>query len=123
MLNGTMLNPALPLLARYRSVTAQIKDPLGTMRALYERFGTPFTAEAQAGMEAMMAYNPQNKHGKHEYTLEEFGLSREDTEALIMQARVKAGWIKEEDLAPPPAEETRSNYIVARSLNWVGDSR
>jgi hypothetical protein len=22
-----------------------------------------------------------------------------------MQARVKAGWIKEEDLAPPPAEE------------------
>jgi hypothetical protein len=23
-----------------------------------------------------------------------------------MQARVKAGWIKEEDLAPPPAEES-----------------
>jgi hypothetical protein len=22
-----------------------------------------------------------------------------------MQARLKAGWIKEEDLAPPPAEE------------------
>lgn len=54
---------------------AQIKDPLGTMRRLYEHFGTPFTAEAQAGMEAMMAYNPQGKHGKHEYTLEEFGLS------------------------------------------------
>src|SRR5712675_588179 len=34
-----------------------------------------------------------------------FDLSRDDTEALIMQARVKAGWIKEEDLAPPPAEE------------------
>jgi hypothetical protein len=54
---------------------AQIKDPLGTMRALYNRFDTPFTAEAQAGMEAMMAYNPQGKHGKHKYTLEEFGLS------------------------------------------------
>jgi hypothetical protein len=25
---------------------------------------------------------------------------------MIMQARVKAGWIKEEDLAPPPAPET-----------------
>src|SRR5246500_4266433 len=37
--------------------------------------------------------------------LEGFDLSRDDTEALIMQARVKAGWIKEEDLAPPPAEE------------------
>lgn len=54
---------------------AQIKDPLGTMRALYDRFGTAFTADAQAGMQAMMDYNPQNKHGKHSYTLEEFGLS------------------------------------------------
>ncbi len=54
---------------------AQIADPLGTMRALYDRFGTEFTAEAQAGMQAMMDYNPQNKHGKHSYTLEEFGLS------------------------------------------------
>ncbi|MFM5906025.1 MAG: sulfotransferase family protein [Novosphingobium sp.] len=54
---------------------AQLKDPIGTQRALYERFGTPFTPEAEAGMEAMMAYNPKGKHGKHEYTLEEFGLS------------------------------------------------
>src|ERR1700741_1793670 len=37
--------------------------------------------------------------------LDGFDLSRDDTEALIMQARLKAGWIKEEDLAPPPAEE------------------
>src|ERR1700730_3753494 len=37
--------------------------------------------------------------------LDGFDLSRDDTEALIMQARVKAGWIKEEALAPPPAEE------------------
>jgi N utilization substance protein A len=40
---------------------------------------------------------------KHAGILEE--TSREDAEALIMQARVHAGWIKEEDLAPPqPAE-------------------
>src|SRR5215204_794549 len=37
--------------------------------------------------------------------LDGFDLARDETEALIMQARVKAGWIKEEDLAPPPAEE------------------
>jgi N utilization substance protein A len=42
---------------------------------------------------------------KHAGALEGFDLSREEIEALIMQARVKAGWIKEEDLAPPPAEE------------------
>ena len=40
---------------------------------------------------------------KHAGILEE--LSREESEALIMQARVKMGWIKEEDLAPPPAAE------------------
>src|SRR3954470_15813341 len=42
---------------------------------------------------------------KHPRALEGFDLSREDIEALIMQARVKAGWIKEEDLAPPAAAE------------------
>jgi N utilization substance protein A len=42
---------------------------------------------------------------KHPGILEGFELSREDCEGLIMQARVKAGWIKEEDLLPPPAAE------------------
>ncbi len=32
-------------------------------------------------------------------------VSREDAEALIMQARVKAGWVTEAELAPPPAPE------------------
>jgi N utilization substance protein A len=38
--------------------------------------------------------------------LDGFNLTREEAEAIIMQARVKAGWIAEADLAPPPAEET-----------------
>jgi len=37
--------------------------------------------------------------------LDGFDLTREECEAIIMQARVKAGWITEADLAPPPAEE------------------
>ena len=32
--------------------------------------------------------------------LDGFDLSRDDVETLIMRARVKAGWIKEEDLTP-----------------------
>ena len=32
-------------------------------------------------------------------------VSREDAEALIMQARLKAGWVTEAELAPPPAPE------------------
>jgi N utilization substance protein A len=44
-----------------------------------------------------------------------FDLSRDDTEALIMQARLKAGWIKEEDLAPPPAEEDATAEVATTS--------
>jgi N utilization substance protein A len=44
--------------------------------------------------------------------LEGFELSRDETEALIMQARVKAGWIKEEDLVPPAPEEAPSEAGV-----------
>ena len=39
---------------------------------------------------------------KHAGILDGFDLSREDANALVMQARIKAGWVKEEDLAQPP---------------------
>jgi transcription termination/antitermination protein NusA len=43
---------------------------------------------------------------KHEAGfLDGLELSREDCEAMIMQARVKAGWITEADLAAPATEE------------------
>jgi transcription termination/antitermination protein NusA len=45
--------------------------------------------------------------------LEGFDLSRDDAEALIMQARVKAGWVNEEDLAPPAAEEAAPETTAA----------
>ncbi len=32
-------------------------------------------------------------------------VSREEAEAMIMQARLKAGWVTEAELAPPPVEE------------------
>jgi N utilization substance protein A len=42
---------------------------------------------------------------KYPGILDGFDLSREDAEALIIQARLKAGWITEADLAPPPEAE------------------
>ena len=38
--------------------------------------------------------------------LEDFNLSSEDAEMMIMRARVAAGWISEEDLPQPEVEET-----------------
>jgi N utilization substance protein A len=35
-------------------------------------------------------------------------VSREDAEGLIMQARLKAGWVTEAELAPPPAPEAEA---------------
>src|SRR5215475_7745949 len=37
--------------------------------------------------------------------LDGFDLSREEAEAMVMQARVKAGWVNEADLVPPAADE------------------
>jgi N utilization substance protein A len=37
--------------------------------------------------------------------LDGFELTRDDAEAIIVQARLKAGWITEADLAPPPTDE------------------
>jgi transcription termination/antitermination protein NusA len=42
---------------------------------------------------------------RHAGALDGFELSREECEAMIMQARVKAGWITEADLAPQATEE------------------
>jgi N utilization substance protein A len=41
---------------------------------------------------------------RHPGALDGFELARTDCEAMIMQARVKAGWITEADLAPPEPE-------------------
>jgi N utilization substance protein A len=37
--------------------------------------------------------------------LDGLNVSRDEAEAMIMQARLKAGWVTEAELAPPPAEE------------------
>ena len=57
----------------YKALTA---DPIGEMRKVYAKFGDPLTTEAETAMRAMLAANPQGKHGKHEYRLEDYGLSR-----------------------------------------------
>ncbi len=41
---------------------------------------------------------------RHPGILDGFEVAREDAEGIIMQARVKAGWISEADLAPPAEE-------------------
>ena len=59
----------------YRDMMA---DPLGQVRKIYNWLGDEWTPEGQTSMERWMQDNPQNKHGKHSYSLEDWGYSRDD---------------------------------------------
>ena len=52
-----------------------MRDPIGETRTLYARFDEPFTPAAESAMKALLASNPKGKHGRHVYSLEEFGLT------------------------------------------------
>jgi hypothetical protein len=54
----------------------QLRDPVGEMKRLYARFDEPFTAQAEAAMNRMLDENPQGKHGRHDYSLADYGLTR-----------------------------------------------
>jgi hypothetical protein len=63
--------------------TDLIKDPVGETKKLYARLGDEWTAEAEAGIQAWVDDNPQNKFGKHEYKLAQYGLTKEGLEPLF----------------------------------------
>src|SRR5262249_62109094 len=46
-----------------------MRDEVGTIRRIYERFGLDLTADAEARMRRYLAANPQERHGRHRYTL------------------------------------------------------
>jgi hypothetical protein len=60
-----------------------MRDPLGTVHGIYDRFGEPLTPEAESAMNAYLAANPKGKHGRHEYDLAEYGLTRKGVRAAF----------------------------------------
>jgi hypothetical protein len=60
-----------------------IRQPLETMRSLYRKLGDEFTAAAESGMKTWLADNPQDKFGRHEYKLAQYGLSVEKLAPLF----------------------------------------
>jgi hypothetical protein len=55
-----------------------LTDPLAEMRRVYDWLDDEWTEDAASGMAGWLADNPQNKHGKHVYSFEDWGLKRED---------------------------------------------
>lgn len=60
-----------------------MRDPIGEMRKVYARLGDNFTEGAEAGMQAWLDDNPQDKFGVHEYKLAQYGLSKDKLEPLF----------------------------------------
>lgn len=54
-----------------------MRDPISEMRKLYGWLGDDFTPEIERAMNNWIDTHPQNQFGKHQYSLEEFGQSRE----------------------------------------------
>jgi N utilization substance protein A len=89
-----------------------LRDIPGVTTAMLVRFGENGikTVEDLAGCATDdLAGWTERKDGESKREpgiLDGFEMSREDAEAIIMQARLKAGWVTEADLAPPPVAET-----------------
>jgi N utilization substance protein A len=97
---------------RELGVEDELREVPGVTTAMMVAFGENEvrTIEDLAGCatDDLTGWTERNEAGeavRHPGALDGFDVSREDAEALIMAARVKAGWVDEADLAPPPEEE------------------
>lgn len=57
-----------------------LENPVGEIRKVYAWLGDDWTDEAAAGMQAWLDDNPQNRFGKHSYSLDDWGFSKEELE-------------------------------------------
>ncbi|MGA2258139.1 MAG: hypothetical protein ABSG53_26025, partial [Thermoguttaceae bacterium] len=62
--------------------TGLVRDPIRAVRAIYEKFGLDFHPAHEAAMKRWLIENAPQKHGKHQYSLEEFGLLEADISRL-----------------------------------------
>ncbi len=53
-----------------------LRDPLGVARRIYAAAGLRLCPPAERAMAACLRRNPQHRHGRHRYRLEDFGLDR-----------------------------------------------
>lgn len=76
--NGMASDPGLQqrvLNIHYKSLVTQ---PLPTMHQIYDHFQIPWTQATEDAMQQWLDSNPQRKHGRHNYSLSDFGLTPDD---------------------------------------------
>lgn len=60
-----------------------LDNPVAAIEKVYRHFGMPWTDELQTAMQNFMQSNQRNKHGKHSYTAEMFGLDQQTMNAMF----------------------------------------
>jgi hypothetical protein len=68
-----------------------LTNPIQAIRDIYDFCGIEFTPAAEKSIRLYDERNHQHQHGKHDYTLEEFGLTREGIEAAFADYLAKFG--------------------------------
>ena len=55
-----------------------VRDGLRAIERIYDHFERALTTDTRTAMEATLARNPRHRHGAHEYSLENYGLTAGD---------------------------------------------
>jgi hypothetical protein len=87
MLN--LWNHGLVRLMEYRAAHPELKvydlsyrelaaDPVRAVRGVYKSFDIEFRPDSESGIRRWLADNPADKHGRHTYKLEDYGLTEHD---------------------------------------------
>jgi hypothetical protein len=60
-----------------------VNEPWPIIESIYGACSRTLSGEGRAAMQAWLDNNPKGKHGKHEYNLQDYGISKGDVEQLF----------------------------------------
>jgi Sulfotransferase family len=60
-----------------------VADPWSIIESIYRLRGTPLGEEGRGAMRQWLDEHPQGRHGKHEYRLEDYAISRGEVESMF----------------------------------------
>jgi len=60
-----------------------VSDPWPIIDTIYRACGKTLSVDGRAAMQNWLSANPKGKHGKHQYRLEDYGISRRDVDELF----------------------------------------
>jgi len=60
-----------------------VADPWPVVESIYRLRGTPLGEQGRGAMQQWLDEHPQGKHGKHEYRLDDYGITRAEVESMF----------------------------------------